>query len=308
MRRLAVVIVLCVLVVGSHSALAIGVSPGRWTINLPEHVTDNFVLGRGVTLYQDGPFSEVRLMDPSGLDAFFGTDLPTGTSLVNENSLVVDWAQVGTSTLYLPYNVAFPDGWTGPGGPGTRSIFEGLYHGQIADPSQGGIGAIVGVVSQFSTIQNYAPRVYIEDVLSQVVLGQPASVALQLEDKNFGWWSTNPNCQFFSYEIDWNSDGFVDDSGTTSFDEDPFPDPKYPLLQSRWTSGIQTSTLAFDHLYDTAGSYAATFTIRDIGFGINESTSLMIPIEVEPVPVPGALVLGSVGVGFAGWLLKRRTV
>jgi len=37
------------------------------------------------------------------------------------------------------------------------------------------------------------------------------------------------------------------------------------------------------------------------------STSVAIDnVQVSAVPVPGAVVLGSLGVGFAGWMLRRR--
>lgn len=269
-------------------ANGIGISPGRWTAELPEHVTGNTILEKAVTLYQDGPFSEVRLLDPDGLDAFFYNDLPTGASLFNENTLVVDWAQVGTSTLNLPYKVSIPDGWTVPDGPGTKNMSWGLVHQQLADPSQGGVGGIVGAVQQFAIIQSYEPRVYVENLSSSVAVGQMATVDLLLEDKNYAWFSMNSDHQWFSYEIDWDGDGSVDDSGTTAFDEAPFPYPQF-LSLSQWISGIQTSSLALDHVYDVAGSYMASITIgelrgSEVFYGFNESTSLIIPIEVTPEP------------------------
>ena len=50
----------------------------------------------------------------------------------------------------------------------------------------------------------------------------------------------------------------------------------------------------------------------DIAFGFNgmlyvgDSVNSRI-LEITPVATPGAFVLGSIGIGFAGWLCKRRT-
>ncbi len=284
---------------------ALGVSPGRWTSVLPEHVVGDSIQEKTVTLYQDGPFSEVRLLNPDGLNASFTSNLPTGTSLANENTLVVDWSQVGTNTLTLTYNVSISDGWTAPDGPGTRCILDGLVHQQLADPSQAGIIPILGVIQQFSIVQTYEPRVCIEDLSSSVAIGQSATVVMQLEDKNYKWWGVGSNHQWFSYEVDWDGDGLVDESGTTTFDEGP--SSTISGIVSVWTSGIQTSTLALEHIYDTPGSYAASVTIAglpgdgDLGFS-DETVNVVLPIEV--VPEPTTLCLLGLGV----LLIKKRFV
>jgi len=271
---------------------ALGISPGRWTDVLPEHVTGDTVLGKAVTLFQDGPFSEVRLLDPAGIDVFFHNNLPTGTYLANENALVVDWAQVGTSTLNLPYNVSIPNGWIAPNGLGTHSMLEGLIHLQLADPSQGGIGALLGAVQQFSIYQNYAPRASLQNLATTELA---VDLGLQFEDKSSSWWAYSTEHPWFSYGIDWDGDGSIDQTGTATFDEEPVPDSQHPTL-SRWTSGIQTSTLQLDHLYDAAGNYTATLTLSDS----TETTTLQIPVEIIPEPVTVALL------GLGGFFLRKR--
>lgn len=299
-QMMCMVVVLFVVMVLPSYTLALGISPARWTMDFPEYTTDTTVRGGAVTLFQDGPFSSVDLLDPHGLDLSF-RDLPTGTSLFNENTLVVDWAQVGVDTLVVPYNVSFPEDWVAPNGPGSNSMFDILWHSQIADPNQGGtIIVILRVALQLSVWQNYAPRVHVEELLNSVDVGQLASVTLRLEDKSSSWWSENPNQHWFSYEMDWDGDGLIDDIGTTSFDEAPTPHWKYPTL-SAWTSGIQTGTQELNHIYDAAGSYTARLTIQDTGFVI-ESTTLDIPIEVTPEPTTITLL----ALGGAALASKRR--
>lgn len=53
------------------------------------------------------------------------------------------------------------------------------------------------------------------------------------------------------------------------------------------------------------GPYELVFELTNETDGILTSVTID-NVQLSPVPVPGAVVLGSLGVGFAGWMLRRR--
>lgn len=72
-----------------------------------------------------------------------------------------------------------------------------------------------------------------------------------------------------------------------------------------WEAPAILQTVSFNLADWDPGPYELVFKLKNDPDGI--STSVVIDnVRLSPVPVPGAVVLGSLGVGFAGWMLRRR--
>jgi hypothetical protein len=66
-----------------------------------------------------------------------------------------------------------------------------------------------------------------------------------------------------------------------------------------------SETVSLDLAGWASGPYELLFELTNDPDGI--STSVAIDnVQLSAVPVPGAVALGSLGVGFAGWMLRRR--
>ncbi|MCK4826850.1 hypothetical protein KA005_64540, partial [bacterium] len=260
---------------------AIGISPARWTVDMREY--GSFDRSLSYNLIRPGTrYSSFNVYDLAGLNGTLtelktqaGSSLPNGIEYFGDNSAIIDWESEGLALLgniTALVNVQAPDLSICTVEPGTHYMDHLVQYSGMLEPNSG-IGAVTAVVSQISIWRNYAPRVYLQDALT---IGQSASLNLQFEDKSTSWWSDNPDQQFFSYEIDWESDGIFDQNGTAGFDEEPIPHIKYPSL-SAWSSGIQTSALLLDHIYDAPGNYIATINVTDLRINFRETTSLQIP-------------------------------
>jgi len=282
----------------------IGISPARWTNDVREY-NCNFNENKTYTLYRPSThqYSLFTVNDIAGLTGFLtGCSASSGIEYLNDKTLLIDWESEelsSLSTITASVHIQSPLSWDCPAEPGGDVYMDNMVSHSEAAQSGSGISAIVNVVSQIALYRNYAPRTHLQNMTTE---GLTATLDLQFEDKQSSWWSpyADRDCYgnpFFSYDIDWDGDGQTDQSGTSTLDEEPGPDPQYPT-HFRWTSGIQMSTIELDHVFETAGMYTAMITVNDS----KETTTLEIPISV--VPEPGTLAL----LGLGGLFLRKRRI
>lgn len=107
---------------------------------------------------------------------------------------------------------------------------------------------------------------------------------LDRAELNYGWVTDNGNGTYFS-------DIYVG-TGNTYFHFNNYT--PWPTHIKEWKAGEYNDLEVCFTTFDSMGNSAAAYV------SVGEFNS------IEPVPVPSAVILGSIGLTFTGWLLKKR--
>lgn len=284
---------------------AIGISPTRSTFDLLEYnCTFNSNISYTLNRPSSTRYSMFTVYDAAGMTgSITGCSASNSCQYINNKNILIDWQSAelaSTSHITATINVQSPQFWDCPAVPGGDVFMPDLVRHSDASVSGSGISIGVAAVSQLALYRNYAPRPYVTSYQDTLNIGQSGNFVFRLEDKQFVWFSPYPDKNYnggpwLSYSIDWEGDGIIDTIGNTTFDKNPVPYPGYPGLW-KWTSGIQASTIALNHIYNAAGDYSAIVKVWDA----RESTTLGVPVHVIPEPTTILLI------GLGGIFMRKK--
>lgn len=275
----------------TNQSYGLGISPGRTTFMLPENSNEiesevEYLLFPGQERY-----SVFKTLAPLGLNvANTGCDITTGVEYLPDGSMQIDWDIVTSEIVRAYVEVSSPDDWQHPAEPGGNTYYDELvqyYEHLGSDP----ISVINMSVSQIAIRRNYALRTVISDLQESYITNNP--VQFQLEVTDYASYETYLDSFRIAYEIDWESDGLVDEShsGLLMTGEQGQTDPF-----DRCT-GYKYKWLDFEHTFDVPGEYIISINLSDRW----ETTPLQVPIHV--IPEPMTLIL----LGFGCLFLNRKS-
>jgi hypothetical protein len=129
-------------------------------------------------------------------------------------------------------------------------------------------------------------------------------------------------CSYESILIDFSIDHYIDSLEVRSLYTD---DGWYPGIERGAVNFYLDGSLVYTQdLVATSSTGDGVLTIvydtpvlvdrlvyyvpRGLGCTTAKSEFAVAKLEVTPIPAPGAILLGSIGVGFVGWLRRRRTL
>jgi len=258
--------------------LAIGISPARRTFDISEFdCTFNSNLGYTLTR-PDTRYSLFTVYNKGGLTGTI-TSCSASNSIeyIDDNNILIDWESnelnsVGSITSWV--SVKSPSSWDCQAVPGGGSyMFDLVRHSDVIETSSG-VGAGVAVISQLSLWRNYALRGTVSGIQESYQLNQAVLFDVGVVDYYVGqgflkWFD-------FSYTIDWESDGIIDQTLTGIRMTDDLGQTAGDAI----STGFKYKDLNFEHLYSNGGEYLITLNLHDS----IETTTLQIPVHVTPEP------------------------